>query len=221
MNNNFVSTGFFEGVSYIFSHFFEFFKLFMFTILNSLVMALLGKVPFIGWILSMILGVLIIGFIPYGVTTIVCDIKIDFEIYPNYMNFLSTGIKSSVILQYLKIIFLGVFVVLGISLFTGLGIGVLYGVNNSNMAQGVLMILILGIIAFVIFSCFAEVKMMVTLWIKIISCVYEDYELVFWNQNKSCYKMIFVWMFVHIINLIAFYAICSVIAIDIKSYYKL
>jgi len=89
------------------------------------------------------------------------------------------------------------------------------------MAQGVLMILILGIIAFVIFSCFAEVKMMVTLWIKIISCVYEDYELVFWNQNKSCYKMIFVWMFVHIINLIAFYAICSVIAIDIKSYYKL
>ena len=101
--DNFVRTGFMEAVSYIFSHFLEYFKLFLMTILNIFIIYLLSKIPYLGFIIAFILNIITIAFIPYGVTLIVCDIKIDFSIYQKFFNFLRIASMKEVMMTTLQL----------------------------------------------------------------------------------------------------------------------
>lgn len=215
MENNFVRTGFFDGVSYIFGHFFEYFKLFLFTILNSFVISMIGKIPYLGVIFAFIFGILLIAFIPYGVTLIVCEIKIDFSIYEKFINFIANGTKKEVIMQYLKLI---VFIIIAVLTVAIISYMVLKGGSGSfESLAGVGLIAI--ILIFVIFI--ASIKMMTTLYMKLISSIYEDDELEFYKTQASKYSCMFLWNLVPIINLISLYTICTVFARDIKSYFDL
>ena len=213
MERTFERTKFFDGVSYLFSRFFEYFKLFLMTILNTIAITIIGLVPFIGWIASLILSVLTIMFIPFGVVDIVCGIKIDFTIYQDFFDFLPRAFSKPVIIQVVKILLIGVAVILIYFIL----IAGSFGSNNLNAV----VVSSLSIIPLVLIALIAETKMMVTLTLLIISMVYEDYEVEFYNTQKGQYKCMFLWVYVPIINIIATYVFATIFAKDIKEYYEL
>lgn len=217
MVENFERSGFFEGVSFIFSEFFEYFKLFMLTVLNTFLISIIGVVPIIGTIASIVLMIVSLAFVPYGVTSIVCDVKIDFSIYKNFFDFLSVGVKKPIILQYLKIVLVVILIVLLVIFFVGYAaVGIGY---SSSMSQ--LAFILLISIALIFSLSFVVVKMTTTLFMKIISAIYEDDDMKFHKDHASKYNCIFLWNYVPILNLISLYAICTVFAKDIKKYFEL
>jgi len=212
-------TSFFDGISYVFSHFVEYLKLFLLGCLNSLVITMVGAVPFVGWIISIVLTILNIAFVPYGVTSIVCDVPIDFKIYNNFFNFLSVGVRKAVILQIVKIVCVCIlmFLLVGV-MFVG-SIGMLRDMYNDSTGLATILLL-LSIIIFIV-CLFMMVKMTVTLTLKIVASVYEDYDMEFYRERHSYYRCMFLWFYVPILNLIALYSIATVFAIDIKNYFEL
>ena len=213
--DNFVRTGFMEAVSYIFSHFLEYFKLFLMTILNIFIIYLLSKIPYLGFIIAFILNIITIAFIPYGVTLIVCDIKIDFSIYQKFFNFLRIASMKEVIKQYLKLILVCVLIILAVDFVSGTIIH-----ENGNSLSSLWIIMLIAILTVPIFGI-VSVKMMTTLQLKLISTIYEDDDLEFYHNEAGKYNCIFLWKFVPIINLISSYVICTVFARDIKRYFDL
>lgn len=213
--DNFVRTGFMEGVGYIFSHFLEYLKLFLLTLINSYIIGLLFIIPYLGPIIAFILGIIMIAFIPYGVTLIVCDIKVGFSIYQNFFNFLSVASIKEVVKQYLKLILVFVLIILAIAFVVGV---VLYKKGDSLSSLGI--VILLALLTIPILSI-VSVKMMTTLQLKLISTIYEDDDLEFYHNEAGKYNCMFLWNFVPIINFISLYAICTVFARDIKRYFDL
>lgn len=217
MGENFIRTGFFDGISFIFSHFIEYLKLFLMTILNTFVISLISVIPIIGWIIGAVLGILTIAFVPYGVTSIVCDVTIGFDIYKDFLDFLSVGIKNFVVIQYLKLILVAFVVIIFMGIF-GVS-GVYFTLRSGDLTTGFIFIFVM---IFLILTCaLMSLKMTTTLQLKIVSSIYQDYDLIFFNDKCSEYRYMFLWILVPIINLIAAFVIPTIFAIDIKEYFEL
>ncbi|WP_027089407.1 hypothetical protein [Thomasclavelia saccharogumia] len=215
MNDNFIRTGFMEGVGYIFSNFFEYFKLFLFTIINGLIILISSKIPYFGELIVVILNILTLAFIPYGITLIVCDIKIDFSIYQKYINFLSVGIKKEVLMQFLKLILiLGSMIII-----VAVIVGVIFNQRASLIETISLIFSILVLL--IVLMAFMTIKIITTLYLKLICSIYEDDNLEFYQNNLKKYRYIFLWNFVPIINIVSLYVICTIFSKDIKKYFDL
>lgn len=213
MEEVFERTKFLDGISYVFNHFFEYFKLFLFTILNTIAISIISIVPFVGWIASLILSVITIMFIPFCVVNIVCGIKIDFSIYSDFFDFLPRAFSKPVIIQILKIVLIGAAVVIVYLILVADSISV----NNLET----IIVSFLAIIPLIIIAFIAETKMIVTLTFLIVSIIYEDYDTQFFISQKGQYKFMFLWVYVPIINIISAYVFATIFATDIKNYYDL
>lgn len=215
MNDNFIRTGFMEAVVYIFSNFLEYFKLFLFTIVNGFIISIFGKIPFIGGLIALVLDIIALAFIPYGVTLSVCDLKIDFSIYQKYIDFLKVGIKREVLKQFLKLILTLMLLVIIIALIMGM----IFTRKVSSLET--IYILFIILILLLLLISFMVIKIITTLYLKLICSIYEDDSLEFYKNEFKKYKYIFLWNFLPIINIISLYAICTVFSRDVKTYFDL
>lgn len=65
------------------------------------------------------------------------------------------------------------------------------------------------------------IKIITTLYLKLICSIYEDDNLEFYQNNLKKYRYIFLWNFVPIINIVSLYVICTIFSKDIKKYFDL
>ena len=217
MEETYRRTGFLKGISFIFSHFIEYLKLFLMTILNTFIISLVGVIPIVGWIIALVLGLLTTAFVPYGVTSIVCGVSIGFDIYKDFFDFLSVGIKNFIIMQYLKILIVIIVITISLGVFGAMGI--FFFLRSGDLATGFGFVFV--IIILLLACSLGILKMTTTLQLKIVSSIYQDYDLIFFNDKCSEYRYMFLWMLVPIINLIAAFVIPTIFAIDIKEYFEL
>lgn len=197
---------FFEATSEVFDNLGEYFKVFIAQIIVSISAGFLSIIPFVGWILTLLVGYYAMFIVPVGIYKIKCDGKVNIvDLLDETYNIATHPGKASRQVLKLIVVLIGLTVCL-LCFITAMALGlVAFALTESGILVVFGSLLCMGMIC-IAFS-FVYAKLAVNLMYDILSLLLGDDELSFREQNKETFRYDFLWLFVPVINIWAEYAL--------------